>query len=81
MGSFIVSNQLETIGQGNYSVLGFGSAKWQDTNFKGRHLIRVATECMSPGGGIGRRAWFRSMCLRVWRFESSLGHQVLVTLI
>ncbi len=28
-----------------------------------------------PDGGIGRRAWFRSMCLRVWRFESSSGHQ------
>src|SRR5690606_34377506 len=27
-----------------------------------------------PGGGIGRRAWFRSMCLRVWGFESPLGH-------
>src|SRR5690606_15406404 len=29
---------------------------------------------LSPGGGIGRRAWFRSMCRKVWRFESSPGH-------
>src|SRR5450830_1696296 len=27
-----------------------------------------------PRGGIGRRAWFRSMCLRVWGFESLRGH-------
>ena len=30
-----------------------------------------------PRGGIGRRAWFRSMCLRVWGFESLRGHQVI----
>ena len=29
---------------------------------------------LCPGGGIGRRAWFRSMCRKVWRFESSPGH-------
>src|SRR5450830_808934 len=27
-----------------------------------------------PRGGIGRRAWFRSMCLWVWGFESLRGH-------
>ena len=36
------------------------------------HSHKHTTIC--PGGGIGRRAWFRSMCLRVWRFESSPGH-------
>src|SRR5437870_4811710 len=29
-----------------------------------------------PRGGIGRRAWFRSMCRKVWGFESLRGHQV-----
>jgi hypothetical protein len=29
----------------------------------------------SPRGGIGRRAWFRSMCRKVWGFESLRGHQ------
>src|SRR5690606_25883679 len=29
----------------------------------------------SPGGGIGRRARFRSVCREAWRFESSPGHQ------
>ena len=28
----------------------------------------------SPGGGIGRRARFRSVCRKAWRFESSPGH-------
>src|SRR5450830_697182 len=28
-----------------------------------------------PRGGIGRRAWFRSMCREVWGFESLRGHQ------
>ena len=28
----------------------------------------------SPRGGIGRRAWFRSMCRKVWGFESLRGH-------
>src|SRR3954471_11553502 len=28
-----------------------------------------------PRGGIGRRAWFRSMCRQVWGFESLRGHQ------
>ena len=27
-----------------------------------------------PGGGIGRRARFRSVCRKAWRFESSPGH-------
>ena len=27
-----------------------------------------------PRGGIGRRAWFRSMCRKVWGFESLRGH-------
>ena len=27
-----------------------------------------------PGGGIGRRARFRSVCRKAWRFESSSGH-------
>ena len=27
-----------------------------------------------PGGGIGRRARFRSVCREAWRFESSPGH-------
>src|SRR5471032_1992231 len=26
-----------------------------------------------PRGGIGRRAWFRSMCRKVWGFESHRG--------
>jgi hypothetical protein len=30
-----------------------------------------------PRGGIGRRAWFRSMCREVWGFESLRGHQKL----
>ena len=30
-----------------------------------------------PDGGIGRRARFRSVCRKVWRFESSSGHQKL----
>jgi hypothetical protein len=33
---------------------------------------------VGPGGGIGRRTWFRSMRRKVWRFESSLGHQRVV---
>src|SRR5690606_373931 len=39
------------------------------------HVTGVQT-CALPisGGGIGRRAWFRSMCRKVWRFESSPGH-------
>src|ERR1700712_3736126 len=32
-----------------------------------------AVQC--PRGGIGRRAWFRSMCRKVWGFESLRGHQ------
>ena len=36
-------------------------------------LIHPAhTTC--PGGGIGRRARFRSVCRKAWRFESSPGH-------
>ena len=31
-----------------------------------------AVQC--PRGGIGRRAWFRSMCRKVWGFESLRGH-------
>ena len=30
-----------------------------------------------PGGGIGRRARFRSVCREAWRFESSPGHHSL----
>ena len=33
--------------------------------------LRVVT---GPGGGIGRRARFRSVCREAWRFESSPGH-------
>ena len=32
------------------------------------------SEQHSPRGGIGRRAWFRSMCRKVWGFESLRGH-------
>ena len=34
---------------------------------------------VGPRGGIGRRAWFRSMCRKVWGFESLRGHQVIKT--
>jgi hypothetical protein len=34
-----------------------------------------AVHAPCPGGGIGRRTWFRSMRRKAWRFESSLGHQ------
>src|SRR5690554_2859548 len=37
-------------------------------------LPKVIAYTQCPGGGIGRRAWFRSMCRKVWRFESSSGH-------
>ena len=30
-----------------------------------------------PDGGIGRRARFRSVCRKAWRFESSSGHQTI----
>ena len=33
----------------------------------------------SPDGGIGRRARFRSVCRKAWRFESSSGHQIPVS--
>src|SRR5690606_38100038 len=44
--------------------------------------IRVDRTCLAayigcapcPGGGIGRRARFRSVCREAWRFESSPGH-------
>lgn len=29
-----------------------------------------------PRGGIGRRAWFRSMCREVWGFKSLRGHHI-----
>src|SRR5690606_25103802 len=39
------------------------------------HFFAFSSEKkQSPGGGIGRRAWFRSMCRKVWRFASSPGH-------
>ena len=33
----------------------------------------------SPDGGIGRRARFRSVCRKAWRFESSSGHHFIPT--
>ncbi len=38
-------------------------------------LSRRISRSSSPRGGIGRRAWFRSMCRKVWGFESLRGHQ------
>src|SRR5450830_1766052 len=35
----------------------------------------VVQQYQCPRGGIGRRAWFRSMCRKVWGFESLRGHQ------
>ena len=43
------------------------------------HALVVCQTIHCPDGGIGRRAWFRSMCLRVWRFESSSGHQDIIS--
>ena len=39
------------------------------------HAANSRKQQQCPRGGIGRRAWFRSMCLRVWGFESLRGHQ------
>ena len=36
---------------------------------------RCCMQYQCPRGGIGRRAWFRSMCREVWGFESLRGHQ------
>src|SRR5471030_2204288 len=41
------------------------------------HRCNVAESLCNPQcprGGIGRRAWFRSMCRKVWGFESLRGH-------
>ncbi len=40
------------------------------------NLSRRLPPSSSPRGGIGRRAWFRSMCRKVWGFESLRGHQI-----
>gem|GEM_PF-1734323 len=40
-----------------------------------RYIIMFFALQRSPRGGIGRRAWFRSMCREVWGFESLRGHQ------
>ena len=37
-------------------------------------LLLNSEDC--PGGGIGRRTWFRSMRRKVWGFESLPGHHV-----
>ncbi len=42
------------------------------TIIAGCKLHRNLGNC--PRGGIGRRAWFRSMCRKVWGFESLRGH-------
>ena len=53
--------------------------------FEERFIMSVSLEAVQktrdvkrwfgPDGGIGRRARFRSVCRKVWRFESSSGHQ------
>ena len=41
-----------------------------------RHFSAIIAVFASPRGGIGRRAWFRSMCREVWGFESLRGHHI-----
>jgi hypothetical protein len=47
-------------------------------SFESSAKIAPSVASVGPGGGIGRRTWFRSMRRKVWRFESSLGHQHVV---
>ena len=47
-------------------------------SFESFAKIALLVASLGPGGGIGRRTWFRSMRRKVWRFESSLGHQHVV---
>ena len=46
-------------------------------SFESLAKMALSVASLGPGGGIGRRTWFRSMRRKVWRFESSLGHQQL----
>lgn len=46
---------------------------WGQHRFTGRHFCERIE--LSPGGGIGIRAWLRTMFRKDWRFESSPGHQ------
>jgi hypothetical protein len=48
-------------------------------SFESFAKIVPSVASLGPGGGIGRRTWFRSMRRKVWRFESSLGHQTVVS--
>jgi hypothetical protein len=56
---------------------------WGFESLRGHHyrmfirkkfVIKMQLQYQCPRGGIGRRAWFRSMCLWVWGFESLRGH-------
>src|SRR5471032_1841947 len=41
---------------------------------KKKYNSRVVDKHQCARGGIGRRAWFRSMCRKVWVFKSLRGH-------
>lgn len=40
-----------------------------------RYICRPIADAISPGGGIGRRAGLKHLCLRAYRFDSGPGHQ------
>ncbi len=48
---------------------------WGFESLRGHQRFLVVRLFQCPRGGIGRRAWFRSMCREVWGFESLRGHQ------
>ncbi len=41
--------------------------------------VKVSSDPTRAGGGIGRRARFRTVWGNPWRFESSLAHNLLVS--
>ncbi len=51
------------------------SLKMLDSAIRPAIIAFFVAHAPCPGGGIGRRTWFRSMRRKAWRFESSLGHQ------
>ena len=55
----------------------FRSLEYFSASFDSECLSDIIAPSLGPRGGIGRRAWFRSMCRKVWGFESLRGHQLL----
>jgi hypothetical protein len=62
------------MGNGSEPRFSFG-LKMLDSAIRPAIIAFFAAHAPCPGGGIGRRTWFRSMRREAWRFESSLGHQ------